>query len=164
MQVWCSKYSENIRGRPSSGHVVTKEIASGRSEQMSLFKVRDCWSTTCGRGETFGCDALMVDDLFGTGDDNVIVGSLDGVLRVYGVHSSSASDLRYSPSDLLVEVQMDCPVLQVSTGKLIRWVETSKLYARHIVFWSINFVTCVVKRSFRKIVFSRIWIIIEFFG
>lgn len=87
---------------------------------MSLFKVRDCWSTVCGRGETFGCDALAVDDLFGAGEDSIILGSLDGVLRVYGVHSGPPPDFRYSPSDLLIEVQMDSPVLQVCTGRLIR--------------------------------------------
>lgn len=92
---------------------------------MSLFKVRDCWSTVCGRGETFGCDALAVDDLFGAGEDNVILGSLDGVLRVYGVHAAPPPDLRYSPSDLLIEAQTDSPVLQVCTGKLIRSVCTS---------------------------------------
>ncbi|XP_025410019.1 protein PTHB1 isoform X2 [Sipha flava] len=88
---------------------------------MSLFKVRDCWSTECGRGtETFGCDGLVVDDLFGAGEDNVILGSLDGVLRVYGMHAApTAADLHYSPSDLLVEVQTDSPVLQVCTGKFV---------------------------------------------
>lgn len=90
--------------------------------RMSLFKVRDCWSTVCGRGETFGCDALAVDDLFGAGEDSIILGSLDGVLRVYGVHSAPPSNLQYSPSDLLIEMQMDSPVLQVCTGKLIRSV------------------------------------------
>lgn len=89
---------------------------------MSLFKVRDCWSTCCGQGtETFGCDALAVDDLFGAGQDNVIVGSWDGVLRVYGVHAGPPPDMRYSPSDMLLEVQTDNPVLQVCTGRLIRY-------------------------------------------
>lgn len=93
---------------------------------MSLFKVRDCWSTECGRGtETFGCDCLAVDDLFGAGEDNVILGSFDGVLRVYGMHAAAtASDLRYSPSDLLVEVHTESPVLQVCTGKFVRSVDT----------------------------------------
>lgn len=89
---------------------------------MSLFKVRDCWSTVCGRGETFGCDALVVDDLFDAGEDNVILGSLNGVLRIYGVHAGPAPDLRYTPSDLLVEAQKESPILQVCTGKLIRSV------------------------------------------
>jgi len=89
---------------------------------MSLFKVRDCWSTVCGRGEIFGCDALAVDDLFGAGEDNIVLGSFDGVLRVYGVHAAPPPDFRYSPSDLLIEAQMDSPVLQVCTGKLIRSV------------------------------------------
>lgn len=89
---------------------------------MSLFRVRDCWSSVCGRAETFGCDALTVVDLFGAGEDNVVLGSLDGVLRVYGVHAASSSEMRYSPSDLLVELQTDSPILQVCTGNLVRSV------------------------------------------
>ncbi|XP_050429055.1 protein PTHB1 isoform X2 [Adelges cooleyi] len=95
---------------------------------MSLFKVRDCWSTVCGQGETFSCDALTVFNLFGctNGDheveqDNVILGSLDGVLRVYngGLSCRSKVNNCFSPSDLLVEVQTDSPILQVCTGKLV---------------------------------------------
>lgn len=99
---------------------------------MSLFKVRDCWSTICGRGETFGCDALAVDDLFDAGEDNVILGSLNGVLRIYGVHAAPPPDLRYSPSDLLVEVQKESPILQVCTGKLIRSVLNEILKKKRI--------------------------------
>lgn len=95
---------------------------------MSLFKVRDSWSTSCGRGETFGCEALTVDDLFDTGEHNIIVGSLDGVIRVYGVQTVQPQDLRYLPSDLLIEVQTENPVLQTCTGKLMRLV--TRLFRR----------------------------------
>ncbi|XP_060837065.1 protein PTHB1 isoform X2 [Rhopalosiphum padi] len=108
---------------------------------MSLFKVRDCWSTVCGRGETFGCDALAVDDLFGAGEDSIILGSLDGVLRVYGVHSGPPPDFRYSPSDLLIEVQMDSPVLQVCTGRLISYSPNKNIAVLHpfsIVVYGVN--------------------------
>ncbi|KAF0758640.1 protein PTHB1 isoform X2 [Aphis craccivora] len=108
---------------------------------MSLFKVRDCWSTVCGRGETFGCDALAVDDLFGAGEDSIILGSLDGVLRVYGVHSAPPSSLQYSPSDLLIEMQLDNPVLQVCTGKLISCSPSKNIAVLHpfsIVVYGVN--------------------------
>ncbi|KAL4148088.1 hypothetical protein QTP88_002392 [Uroleucon formosanum] len=98
---------------------------------MSLFKVRDCWSTICGRGETFGCDALAVDDLFGAGEDNIILGSFDGVLRVYGVHAAPPPELQYSPSDLLIEVQTDSPVLQVCIGKLISCSSNKNIAVLH---------------------------------
>lgn len=100
---------------------------------MSLFKVRDCWSTLCGQDETFGCDALMVDDLFDAGEDNIILGSFDGVLRVYGIHANSPADMCFSPSDLLVEVQTENPILQVCTGKLIRSVYCDFIYFSFVV-------------------------------
>lgn len=93
---------------------------------MSLFKVRDCWSTACGRGETFGCDAVAVDDLFGDGGggDAVVLGSLDGVLRVYGARTDPPAQppelLGYSPTDLLLEVRTETPVLQTCIGRLVR--------------------------------------------
>lgn len=97
---------------------------------MSLFKVRDCWSTACGRGETFGCDAVAVDDLFGTGaGDAVVLGSLDGVLRVYGARTDPPArppELGYSPTDLLLEVRTETPVLQTCTGRLVRSVRPSR--------------------------------------
>ncbi|VVC39187.1 PTHB1, N-terminal domain [Cinara cedri] len=101
---------------------IRRRRPSAPQQTMSLFKARDCWSTACGRGETFGCDALTVDDLFGAGEDNVILGSLDGVLRVYGVHAAQPPDMCYSPSDLLVEAQTESPILQTGTGKLVRSV------------------------------------------
>ncbi|KAE9544899.1 hypothetical protein AGLY_000442 [Aphis glycines] len=110
---------------------------------MSLFKVRDCWSTVCGRGETFGCDALAVDDLFGAGEDNIILGSLDGVLRVYGVHSAPPSNLQYSPSDLLIEMQMDSPVLQVCTGKLISCSPSKNIAVLHPFSIVVHGVNCI---------------------
>ncbi|KAL5232883.1 hypothetical protein ACI65C_000293 [Semiaphis heraclei] len=110
---------------------------------MSLFKVRDCWSTVCGRGETFGCDALVVDDLFGAGEDNIILGSFDGVLRVYGVHAAPPPDLRYSPSDLLIEAQMDSPVLQVCTGKLISCSPNKNIAVLHPFSLVVHGVNCI---------------------
>ncbi|CAI6367804.1 unnamed protein product [Macrosiphum euphorbiae] len=110
---------------------------------MSLFKVRDCWSTVCGRGETFGCDALAVDDLFGADEDNIILGSLDGVLRVYGVHSTPPPDFQYSPSDLLIEVQTDSPVLQVCTGKLISCSPNKNIAVLHPFSLVVHGVNCI---------------------
>lgn len=97
---------------------------------MSLFKVRDCWSTACGRGETFGCDAVAVDDLFGAGGDAVVLGSLDGVLRVYGARTDPPPELGYSPTDLLLEVRTETPVLQTCTGRLVRSVRPTVLLRR----------------------------------
>ncbi|XP_050536698.1 protein PTHB1 isoform X1 [Daktulosphaira vitifoliae] len=94
---------------------------------MSLFRARDCWSTLCGQNETFSCDALTVDNLFEDTDkkheDNIIVGSLNGVLRVYSskilCRFNQDNISSFLPSDLLIEVQTDSPILQVCTGKLV---------------------------------------------
>lgn len=87
---------------------------------MSLFKSRELWTTQCGREETFDCNSILVVDLKGKGCESIIVGSHNGLLRIYNPQSDAEMDLTgFRPTDLLIETQLSHPVLQLAYGKLV---------------------------------------------
>ncbi|KAJ7401326.1 hypothetical protein BTVI_97118 [Pitangus sulphuratus] len=87
---------------------------------MSLFKARDWWSTVLGEKEEFdqGCLCVADVDNSGTGQDKVIVGSYMGYLRIFNPHPVKPGD-EVQPEDLLLEVQLQEPILQVEVGKFV---------------------------------------------
>jgi Bardet-Biedl syndrome 9 protein len=88
---------------------------------MSLFKARDLWSAQCGEDETFDQACIITANL-GSRYDKIIIGSHSGYLRIFQpsvVGLEEDKTIGYKPTDLLVEMQVPQPILQISVGKLV---------------------------------------------
>lgn len=95
---------------------------------MSLFRVKELWSTDVGAGEEFNEGALCVDNLNGNSGSwlncylikillsavIVMVGSLNGTLRVFKPHAQS-----FRPEDQLLVVDLKMPLLQIEVGHFL---------------------------------------------
>ncbi|XP_012890621.1 PREDICTED: protein PTHB1 isoform X1 [Dipodomys ordii] len=99
---------------------------------MSLFKARDWWSTVLGEKEEFdqGCLCLADVDNSGNGQDKIIVGSFMGYLRIFNPHPMKMGDSA-QPEDLLLEVHLREPILQVEVGKFVSGTEMLHLAVLH---------------------------------
>ncbi|XP_050771762.1 protein PTHB1 isoform X2 [Gymnogyps californianus] len=99
---------------------------------MSLFKARDWWSTILGEKEEFdqGCMCVADVDNSGSGQDKIIVGSYMGYLRIFNPHPVKPGD-GIQPQDLLLEVQLREPILQVEVGKFVSGTEGLHLAVLH---------------------------------
>ncbi|NXY41179.1 PTHB1 protein, partial [Ceuthmochares aereus] len=99
---------------------------------MSLFKARDWWSTVLGENEEFdqGCLCVADVDNSGSGQDKIIVGSYMGYLRIFNPHPVKPGDA-VQPEDLLLEVQLREPILQVEVGKFVSGTEGLHLAVLH---------------------------------
>ncbi|NXV52178.1 PTHB1 protein, partial [Uria aalge] len=99
---------------------------------MSLFKARDWWSTVLGEKEEFdqGCLCVADVDNSGTGQDKIIVGSYMGYLRIFNPRPVKPGD-EIQPEDLLLEVQLREPILQVEVGKFVSGTEGLHLAVLH---------------------------------
>ncbi|XP_053570409.1 protein PTHB1 [Bombina bombina] len=99
---------------------------------MSLFKARDWWSATLGENEEFdqGCLCVADVDNSGSGQDKIIVGSHSGFLRIFSPHSLKAAE-GIQAEDLLLEVHLRDPVLQVEVGKFVSGTELLHLAVLH---------------------------------
>jgi hypothetical protein len=88
---------------------------------MSLFKARDLWSAQCGEDETFDRACIITANL-GSRHDKIIVGSHSGYLRVFEPSFERLEDGKmtgYKPTNLLIEMLLPQPVLQISVGRLV---------------------------------------------
>uniref|UniRef100_A0A8C3KFU1 Bardet-Biedl syndrome 9 n=1 Tax=Calidris pygmaea TaxID=425635 RepID=A0A8C3KFU1_9CHAR len=99
---------------------------------MSLFKARDWWSTILGEKEEFdqGCLCVADVDNSGSGQDKIIVGSYMGYLRIFNPHPVKPGE-GIQPEDLLLEVQLREPILQVEVGKFVSGTEGLHLAVLH---------------------------------
>uniref|UniRef100_A0A8C3BB44 Bardet-Biedl syndrome 9 n=1 Tax=Cairina moschata TaxID=8855 RepID=A0A8C3BB44_CAIMO len=97
---------------------------------MSLFKARDWWSTTLGEKEEFDQGCLCVADVDNSGQDKIIVGSYMGYLRIFHPHPVKPGD-DMQAEDLLLEVQLQEPILQVEVGKFVSGTEGLHLAVLH---------------------------------
>uniref|UniRef100_A0A8D2DGN7 Bardet-Biedl syndrome 9 n=1 Tax=Sciurus vulgaris TaxID=55149 RepID=A0A8D2DGN7_SCIVU len=109
---------------------------------MSLFKARDWWSTVLGEKEEFdqGCLCLADVDNSGNGQDKIIVGSFMGYLRIFNPHPVKTGDGAQA-EDLLLEVQLRDPVLQVEVGKFVSGTEMlhlAVLHSRKLCVYSVS--------------------------
>lgn len=109
---------------------------------MSLFKARDWWSTVLGEKEEFdqGCLCLADVDNSGNGHDKIIVGSFMGYLRIFSPHSVKAGGGPQA-EDLLLEVHLRDPVLQVEVGKFVLGTEMlhlAVLHSRKLCVYSVS--------------------------
>uniref|UniRef100_UPI00398F4C8B protein PTHB1 isoform X3 n=1 Tax=Pristiophorus japonicus TaxID=55135 RepID=UPI00398F4C8B len=97
---------------------------------MSLFKARDWWSTPVGEQEEFDQGCLCVADVDNSGNDEIIVGSYKGILRIYSPEPSKpGAALR--PEELILELQLQDPILQVEVGKFVSGTELLHLAVLH---------------------------------
>ncbi|XP_062425527.1 protein PTHB1 isoform X2 [Rhea pennata] len=97
---------------------------------MSLFKARDWWSTILGEKEEFDQGCLCVADVDNSGQDKIIVGSYMGYLRIFNPHPVKPGD-GVQAEDLLLEVQLREPILQVEVGKFVSGTEVLHLAVLH---------------------------------
>lgn len=109
---------------------------------MSLFKARDWWSITLGDKEEFdqGCLCLADIDNIGNGQDKIIVGSYMGYLRIFNPHPVKTGDSAQA-EDLLLEVYLQDPILQVEVGKFVSGTEVlhlAVLHSRKLCIYSIS--------------------------
>ncbi|CAD7694287.1 unnamed protein product [Nyctereutes procyonoides] len=109
---------------------------------MSLFKARDWWSTVLGEKEEFdqGCLCLADVDNTGNGQDKIIVGSFMGYLRIFNPHPVKTGDGAQA-EDLLLEVHLQDPILQVEVGKFVSGTEMlhlAVLHSRKLCVYSVS--------------------------
>nr|KAF6417884.1 Bardet-Biedl syndrome 9 [Rousettus aegyptiacus] len=109
---------------------------------MSLFKARDWWSTVLGEKEEFdqGCLCLADVDNSGNGQDKIIVGSFMGYLRIFNPRPVKTGDGAQA-EDLLLEVHLRDPVLQVQVGKFVSGTEMlhlAVLHSRKLCVYSVS--------------------------
>ncbi|XP_062969641.1 protein PTHB1 isoform X2 [Cynocephalus volans] len=109
---------------------------------MSLFKARDWWSTVLGEKEEFdqGCLCLADVDNSGNGQDKIIVGSFMGYLRIFNPHPVKTGDGSQA-EDLLLEVHLREPILQVEVGKFLSGTEMlylAVLHSRKLCVYSVS--------------------------
>ncbi|KAH3756623.1 protein PTHB1 [Pelomyxa schiedti] len=87
---------------------------------MSLFRVRQWWSTKC--GSTSACEeefeqgslcATNIDNAV-SGDVKIITGSLQGFVRIFSPHKRE-----FAPADLLLEHNVGAPILQIAAGRFV---------------------------------------------
>lgn len=102
---------------------------------MSLFKARDWWSTNCGN-EEFDKGCLCVANIDNNNDQNdkIIVGSHNGTLRVYQPHPEKQEDGKlncFQPDELLLERQLNFPVIDLAAGRFISASEQIHLAVLH---------------------------------
>ncbi|XP_014245601.1 protein PTHB1 [Cimex lectularius] len=101
---------------------------------MSLFKVRDLWSTRCGQNEVFEQSSLHVADLNGEGADHIIVGSHHGILRIFSPFSEppeAADEKGFAPTDLVIEIDLAQPIIQIATGRFMSGSKSKTLAILH---------------------------------
>ncbi|GFO18472.1 protein pthb1-like isoform x1 [Plakobranchus ocellatus] len=96
---------------------------------MSLFKTRDWWSASVGEEEEFdhGCLCTANVDNDASGHDKIIIGSFQGILRIYKPDPTSGG----SVENVMVEQAFKLPILQVEVGQFSSASESLKLAVLH---------------------------------
>ncbi|XP_071490439.1 protein PTHB1-like [Diadema antillarum] len=97
---------------------------------MSLFKARDWWTRSVGSDEVFDQGSLAVACIDSNSpNDKIIVGSFNGVLRIYQPQPGKGENLK--AEDVLLETQLQQPILQVAVGRLVSVSEALHLAVLH---------------------------------
>jgi len=83
---------------------------------MSIFQPKEWWSAKVGNGEEFDYNSICVANIDNEQGDEpkIIVGSFEGVLRIY--KPNRKGNHKYHAEDLIIEKNMEGPILQVSCG------------------------------------------------
>ncbi|KAJ8019984.1 Protein PTHB1 [Holothuria leucospilota] len=98
---------------------------------MSLFKARDWWAVSIGSEEIFGHSNLCVANIDNAPSqlDKVIVGSYQGIVRIYSPQSGKAESLK--AEDVFLEQQLQHPILQLEVGKFVSVSDALHLAVLH---------------------------------
>ncbi len=112
---------------------------------MSLFQAREWWSVTSGNGEeeyTYGAMAVgnLDNDPARPAANKIAVGSLHGVLRIY-----DPSQAEFKIDHLLMEEQLEHPILQLEIGRFVPYVIVPFNYV-HLSMGGENVVDRVIDR------------------
>ncbi|XP_048880761.1 protein PTHB1 isoform X2 [Brienomyrus brachyistius] len=99
---------------------------------MSLFKAREWWFTVLGEREEFDQGCLCIGDVdnSGSGHDKIVVGSYMGLLRIYTPHPLKPGETIHA-EDLLLEVQLQDPIIQLDMGKFVSCSDLLHLAVLH---------------------------------
>ncbi|XP_064598108.1 protein PTHB1-like [Liolophura sinensis] len=121
---------------------------------MSLFKARDWWSTTVGEEEEFdyGCMCTANVDNCSSEYDKIIIGSFHGTLRIFSPSPPKAEDkgVSFKPEDVLLESQLNAPILHVGVGKFVSGTEKlhlAILHPRKLSVYSVSAVSGAVQHG-----------------
>ena len=90
---------------------------------MSLLSTQERWGVTCGHGEEFDKGSLATLGPTSQFDDSrtiVFSASTSGVVRAYNPEAKG-----YDENDLMVETDLNLPVLQIETGKFDEFAKSS---------------------------------------
>lgn len=140
---------------------------------MTLFHLREFWTTNCGNEEeefdkcsmcicnidncpsgygkkvTESCSIFFAKPEFA---DKIITASFNGILRVYRIELSQTNKSEqnhFQPSDLLLEVDLKSPIVQIAAGILLAStnIQLAVLHAEKLCVYSIS---CKHFRLFAK--------------
>lgn len=94
---------------------------------MSLFKVCSLWAAQCGDCELNYDSNLLHCCRFSANEtekDYIVVGSHSGYLSVFKPNAINDSEFSgFQPTDQLLEMQLDSPIIQLSSGHFTMQVE-----------------------------------------
>lgn len=107
---------------------------------MSLFQAREWWAAPAGHDEEtdVGCLCVANVDNEPSGANKIVTGSLQGVLRMYAPKQKG-----YKIEDLILEKNMDAPILQLAAGWFIQGSREVCLAVLHPMKLSVFMVSAV---------------------
>mmetsp|Transcript_47987 Transcript_47987/g.121864 ORF Transcript_47987/g.121864 Transcript_47987/m.121864 type:complete len:863 (+) Transcript_47987:26-2614(+) len=107
---------------------------------MSLFQAREWWSAQAGHDEEFDVGCLCVANIDNEpgGTTKIITGSHQGILRMYGPKQKE-----YKIEDLILEKNMEAPILQVAAGRFVQGTREICLALLHPKKLSVYMVSAV---------------------
>lgn len=137
--------------------------------EMSLFQARDWWSWTAS-DEEFDKNSICTANIDNSGDgigeclpwrwiicfilqlnvfvtDKIILGSLSGYLRIFAVNSNINDDgclAAFQPDNLLLEIDLKQPILQVTCGTLLSATDKIHLAVLQLRKLSVYSLSCKI--------------------
>mmetsp|Transcript_20767 Transcript_20767/g.45693 ORF Transcript_20767/g.45693 Transcript_20767/m.45693 type:complete len:862 (-) Transcript_20767:203-2788(-) len=107
---------------------------------MSLFQAREWWGTQAGQDEDFDVGCLCVANIDNEpgGKNKIVTGSHQGMLRMY-----CPKQREYKIEDLIMEKNMELPILQVGAGLFVQGSRELCLAVLHPMKLSIYLVSAV---------------------
>jgi Bardet-Biedl syndrome 9 protein len=107
---------------------------------MSLFQAREWWSAQAGQEEEFDVGCLCVANIDNEpgGTNKIVTGSFQGMLRMY-----CPKQKEYKIEDLILEKNVEMPILQIAAGKFVQGSREMCLALLHPMKLAIYMVSAV---------------------